>query len=407
MRKKLAIIVSHPIQHFVPFYRCLASQSDLDSCVFFASKIGLSSYFDKDMKQDVKWQMDLLSDYRKIFLPGADGINGTSFFEVNNPNTWKALREFAPDAVLIYGYSQATMVKALFWCLMHRVPALLIADSELKSDRSALAQTVKRLILPIIFKAFRAFLTVGDCNEDYYSHYGVSRRRLFRSPFTIDETLYRDVRANKAAHRSEIRRRHSIGEEEFVALCVGKVSQRKRTSDLSDALRRIKAAQGDVPLRVLCAGNGEEYERLSNEARDEKLPMSFAGFVNVDELPYYYAAADLLVHPSGRDPHPLALSEAAAVGLPLIVSDKVGAVGPTDIAREGESALVYPCGDIDALSQLMLDLSGDRQRVEAMAAASLRIFDQNDMQTSLSGLRRALDYCWSGALSATDRSERP
>ena len=56
------------------------------------------------------------------------------------------------------------------------------------------------------------------------------------------------------------------------------------------------------------------------------------------------------VHPSQADPHPLITSEGACMGLPMIYSDRIGAVGPTDIAREGENVIVYPCGDTAALN---------------------------------------------------------
>ena len=39
-RKKLVIVVSHPIQHFVPFYRALAQEDSIDLTVIFCSRIG-------------------------------------------------------------------------------------------------------------------------------------------------------------------------------------------------------------------------------------------------------------------------------------------------------------------------------------------------------------------------------
>jgi glycosyltransferase involved in cell wall biosynthesis len=115
-----------------------------------------------------------------------------------------------------------------------------------------------------------------------------------------------------------------------------------------------------------------------------------AGFVNVDRLPDHFAAADVLVHPASRDPHPLICSEAAAIGLPMILSDRVGTIGPTDISRRDENALVYPCGDVPALADCIVRLADDPKLLEKMSEASLRIFDECSLTASVEGFMRAV-----------------
>ena len=43
---RLAIVVTHPIQHFVPFYRALAADPGIDLHVLYGAPIGVKSYFD-------------------------------------------------------------------------------------------------------------------------------------------------------------------------------------------------------------------------------------------------------------------------------------------------------------------------------------------------------------------------
>ena len=92
-----------------------------------------------------------------------------------------------------------------------------------------------------------------------------------------------------------------------------------------------------------------------------------------------YAAADALVHPAENDPHPLICSEAAAVGLPMILSDKVGTIGPTDVSRTEENTLAFPCGDVPALAAAVGRMASDRALVAAMGAASARIYGETDL----------------------------
>ena len=116
------------------------------------------------------------------------------------------------------------------------------------------------------------------------------------------------------------------------------------------------------------------------------------GFVNVDRLPAMYAAADILVHPSSIDPHPLSTAEAVFSGLPLIVSDRVGSVGPTDDVRVGTNGLEYPFGDIGALTKCVVELASDEVARRRMGDASLAIAAERTMQVSVDGFARAVIF---------------
>ena len=132
-------------------------------------------------------------------------------------------------------------------------------------------------------------------------------------------------------------------------------------------------------------------DELRAKAEAQGVEARFAGFVNVDKLPGLYAAADMLVHPSQHDPHPLICSEGACIGLPLMLSDRIGAAGPTDIARPGENTIVFPCTDIPALAAAIDALAGDDARRAAMSARSLAIFDECDVEASVAGLKQGID----------------
>ena len=54
---QLAVVVSHPIQHFVPFYRALSQVERFSVTVLYVSKIGLQRYFDRGMNTDIDWRV--------------------------------------------------------------------------------------------------------------------------------------------------------------------------------------------------------------------------------------------------------------------------------------------------------------------------------------------------------------
>lgn len=388
-RRRLAIVVSHPIQHFVPLYRALAATADIELRVFFASRIGLQSYYDPEMKTQIAWSMDMLSGYDHVFLPGADAITTVDFRSINSPGLAAALDAFGPDAVMIYGYAQANALRAIHWARRNRRNAMMISDSELRRPRTGLLGRIKAAMIPQIYARIDNFLSVGDCNEAYYRHYGVPADRIFRSPFTIDEERYRAQLTQKDAARAALRGELGLADDAILALFVGKLSPRKRPADLLAAVTRLRDAGGPL-VHAVFAGNGEEMAAMQAAATRGGAPAHFLGFVNVDRLPSIYAGCDMLVHPSEADPHPLICSEAACLGLPMLLSDRIGAEGPTDIARAGDNALIFPVADVDALSARIAELAGDPAKRAHMSARSLAIFDELDVQRSIDGIRRAM-----------------
>jgi glycosyltransferase involved in cell wall biosynthesis len=388
---RVVIVVSHPIQHFVHLYRALAKESAIDLLVIFASDLGTRSYFDKGMNVEITWKTDLLSGYRSIFLPEAPTISKTGFWSINNPSVSRALNDFNPQVVQTHGYAQLTHCRALFWCKSHGVPALIWSDSELKSSRGLIKRFMKQLVVRPLLGLYSAYLTVGENNEAYLKNYGVSAKRMFRTPFTIDEDGFRAAIAKKDETKTRLLREHLIPDDAFIVLIVGKLIERKRPGDLIEVLRHIETLKRKgKDVYVLFAGDGPLRKSLELQAKGVEDKCRFLGFVNVDKLPDYYVISDALAHISEVDPHPLTNSEAILSGLPLIVSDRIGTTGATDVARPGVNAIVCPCGDIQAIADAIVRLADDRELYERMKNASLQISIELGVEASVRGFLSAV-----------------
>jgi glycosyltransferase involved in cell wall biosynthesis len=85
--------------------------------------------------------------------------------------------------------------------------------------------------------------------------------------------------------------------------------------------------------------------------------------------------------------------EAAVLGLPLILSDRVGAIGATSIARPGENALVYGCGDGRALASAIRRLIEQPETRRRMAEASLRVSRDHQGEKSVAAMLAAVNAC--------------
>lgn len=389
-RYRLAIVVSHPIQHFVAFYRALAGHPRIDLKVFYAARIGVERYFDDEMLTEIKWEMDLLSDYPHEFLPGAETVKEISFGSIDSTGLAATLDDFDPDAVVVYGYTQGNSWRAMIWARQNGRRVFMISDSELLQKRRRILDMPKAAMVRTAYRFVDAFLSVGDRNEEYYRRYGVPQERIFRSPFTIDEQTFRNAAGNRPQARQALREELELAGDAKIALFVGKLSARKRPGDLLSALTRLQEAGGPT-VHAVFAGSGAQLDSLRAEAKRTEAPAHFLGFCNLGRLPSLYVAADMLVHPSEVDPHPLVCSESACVGLPVILSDRIGAEGPTDIARNGQNALVYPVGDVQALAARIARLAEDDALRQRMSQRALEIFDELDINRSVSGVIDALD----------------
>src|SRR5207342_2108903 len=70
-----------------------------------------------------------------------------------------------------------------------------------------------------------------------------------------------------------------------------------------------------------------------------------------------YAVADVFALLSGREPWGVVVNEAAACGLPLVLSDRVGAAH--DLLRNGENGFLVPAGDVESAARALRELVDD------------------------------------------------
>jgi UDP-glucose:(heptosyl)LPS alpha-1,3-glucosyltransferase len=159
----------------------------------------------------------------------------------------------------------------------------------------------------------------------------------------------------KAEFRRSMRQSLDIEDNTVLALAVAHNFQLKGVPTLLRAMEIL--APKRLPLHAVVVG-GKWFRSWRLWAKARRLPVTFVG-PQSDTVPYY-AAADMLVHPSFYDSCSLVLLEAAASGLPLLVSRENGAAELLTNGVEG----------------LLLDDSSDAQslaaQMESLLDASLR-----------------------------------
>jgi glycosyltransferase-like protein len=183
------------------------------------------------------------------------------------------------------------------------------------------------------------------------------------------------------ARAAELRR--SVGAlDRPLVLSVGGIEPRKGSDALVRALA-VLAREGPRPVLAVVGGHSFQDHRPYREAVLAELPdlglelgvdVVPVGTVADDDMPAWYAAADVLAFPSVKEGFGLAVLEAMCAGVPVVTSD-------LPVFREylvdGRNALLVPVGDVDglvgALRSALLD-DDVRQRLVAGGAEVARRF---------------------------------
>jgi glycosyltransferase involved in cell wall biosynthesis len=353
---RVAVVVSHPIQHFCPQYVSFAENKDVTVKVFFASMLGFKKYLDPNFKKEISWGNLNLDKFDHQFLNGEEVIQSDK--HIDAPSLDNALSEFKPDFVIVYGYFQKLQRRAHAWAKKHQVPMGYISDSELRQKRSPWKEMLKTPYVRWYFSNINYFLSVGDANEAYYRKYGVPDKKIVRMHFPIDLKYYEQSFPDSPKLAAVIRNQYNIEPDDNVLSIVGKLVSWKSQDHVIDALQLLE--KRGIYAHLLLIGSGEMQEAWQEKAaRLIKSKVHFTGFINVEALPAYYAATDIYIQPSSVEPHSIAVSEAVYMGCPVIISDRCGSYGQDDDVQENKNGWVYPFGNIETLADKIEHLIKD------------------------------------------------
>ncbi|MEO6847687.1 MAG: glycosyltransferase family 4 protein [Chthoniobacterales bacterium] len=387
-RLRLAIITTHPVQYYAPWFRYLSENTPLTLKVFYLWDFGISTREDPAFKKSFQWDIPLLDGYESELVPNKSADPGTHHFKgIDNPELSARISEWKPDAVLLIGYNYSTLLHFIKTWNRHAVPMIFRGDSHrIAETTSVLRRAVKQIALRLLYARFAAFLPVGTANAAYFRSYGVPARKLFLAPHAVENSRFEEA-ANKT-DIAKLRAEWQIPADTTIFLFVGKLESKKRPMDLLEAF-----AQSSSPNTALVfAGSGELEDSLRQRASQISEPVRFLGFKNQSEMPAVYACSDVLVLPSygSYETWGLAVNEAMACGKPAIVSSHVGCA--EDLILPGKTGWRFEAGDVAALRACIEDAATNRTRVVEMSRhAQEFITSHNSYQTASQGLLRALE----------------
>lgn len=288
-----------------------------------------------------------------------------------NPGLVSALRRHPPDLVMVGGWSSPTHV-ALPFLLPTGTLRVLGCESHLGSvQRTSLAaRALKRTVI----RQYDAYLVTGARAHELVCSLDPSAttRPFISLPNVIDARLFRDRVANLRRDRAALRARLGVPADRQLWLTPARLAPEKGLDALASHLIGLEGFEWWI------AGDGPQRAELATRLASPQIPARLIGQRSETEMTELYAAADVFVLPSRSDPSPLSAIEAAAAGLPLVLSNRVG--NTAELLTEGENGWVLDLDDPSSQRDVLCDIvSTPADRLAAMGRRSSdryeRVFD--------------------------------
>lgn len=277
------------------------------------------------------------------------------------------LAAFAPDILYerysLFGTAGAALARALDLPLVLEVNAPLSQEQRRHRGLGLVgtAETQEAFVL----EAADRVVAVSEAVAQWAMAHGAAADRTVVVPNGVDLGRFAGRLGPTAA-------RTALGLPE--APTVGFVGSLKAWHGTASLLRAVAALRATGPnVRLVLVGDGPERAGLATLAAELGLgeALTFAGAVPHESVPTWLAAMDVAVAPydDAADCYfsPLKLFEYMAAGRPIVAA---GAGQLAEVLTEGRDALLYPPGDLPALTEALGRLLADPPLAGRLGAAA-------------------------------------
>ncbi len=200
---------------------------------------------------------------------------------------------------------------------------------------------LSELLVPFIYRKV-PFLTVSPSTIEELCTHGFSPSQFTLAMNAIDHELLTTSSVQKSSHP--------------LFAYFGRLKKYKQVDQLLHAFAIVRKQLPTAELLIV--GRGDDESRLKAIASKLNLGTScqFIGYLPQQEKPAMLGKLWAVINPSIKEGWGIVNIEANACGTPAIAADSPGL---RDSVRDGETGLLYPCGNSEALAEKMIALSKD------------------------------------------------
>ena len=180
--------------------------------------------------------------------------------------------------------------------------------------------------------------------------------------------------------------------EAGLVIYLGRLKKYKNVDHLIQAMAIVREK---VPgARLVIVGAGDRRRALEALTRSMGLDdaVQFTGFVSEAEKLRLLTRAEVAAYPSSKEGWGITVIEANACGVPVVAARVPGL---RDAVVDGETGVLVPLGDREAMARALIDLLHDRERRERLAGnavARSRLYTwENTARETLRLIRRSVE----------------
>ena len=299
---------------------------------------------------------------------------------VEKVKAWEAFRAFRRlvidrkiTHVSIPGYGRPAYLLMLVWSRLTGRKVLMFAESWYPGG------TIKDFVKGLFLRLFtnRCFVSGERARFHFIDRLRYPESRLQTGYSVVDNDHFRREDSPPSPQP----------EDRPVLLCVARFVPEKNLVHLLEAFKKSSLAD---TWKLILIGGGPLKAELEERARGSSIELR--DWVGYNDLPALYREASCFVLPSQFEPWGLVINEAMASGLPLILSEAVGAV-PDLLIEKGNGWSFNPenPSQLSALFERLSDSSSEELRV--MGERSQEIIRHYSLLAWSSTLAHGR-YCW-------------
>ena len=344
---RVVVVSPEPTPYRAPLFDRVAARPELDLTVVYAARSVAARTWDVEVTHPAIFLAGVL-------VPGVRKILRHDY--PVTPGVIRVLERARPDVVVVSGWSVFAEQVALAWCRARRVPYILLVESHDLGPRAGWRRALKGAVVPSIVRRAANLLVVGSAARDSVVARGAApeRVRVFANTIDVQRWIERAQNLPSSSH------------DGVVVLSVGRDVPEKGFDVLSRA----------------CAEAGVRLETITGGLSEEALARRYVG-------------ADVFALLSRHETWGVVVNEAAASGLPLVLSDRVGAA--YDLLRDDENGFLVPAEDVAAAAEALRKLAADpdlRRRMGERSRELVRAWDyDSSVENFVAAVREAIGTC--------------
>ncbi len=281
-------------------------------------------------------------------------LKNVHFYERNNYSNAELsllVKNINPNIIIVSGWIDKGYLKSLK-PFQNKIPIVLSLDNHWTGS---LKQRVAALVSPVFLKnKFSHAWVPGEAQKQYALKLGFKENKIHQGFYSADTQLF-----SKYYQKYLTQKQQNYPKK---LLYVGRYIKEKAILLLWEAFIELQAEQPNN-WELICVGTGELFDQRKTHPKIKHL-----GFIQPAKMHTITDETGVCVLPSNFEPWGVVVHEYAAVGFPLICSEKIGAA--TSFLEEGKNGFFFQSGNKEELKRALKKI---------MSASSDQLFEMGEL----------------------------